>query len=191
MADNAVRPADRRARPVLGFRRRPGRLALVVFRLPLQAYRHCQGWLMGHTFMVVTHTGRKTGLPHSTVAMILRYEPRSREAVVCSAWGPGTDWFRNIRARPALRIDIGRETYTPEQRFLTENESLGVLADCLRRHPRRFRFIGRVLGWGDLRSEAVAAEFVRTRPFVAFRPRDREDAGRATARPDPSALAGM
>jgi hypothetical protein len=27
--------------------------------------------------------------------------------VICSAWGQGTDWMRNIRARPGLRIQIG------------------------------------------------------------------------------------
>jgi hypothetical protein len=40
----------------------------------------------------------------------------------------------------------------------------------MRRHPWRFRLIGRVLGLGDLREELVAREFVRTRPFVSFQP---------------------
>ena len=28
-----------------------------------------------------------------------------------------------------------------------------------------------VLGWGDLRSDAVLRDFVHTHPFVSFRPR--------------------
>ncbi len=102
--------------------------------------------------------------------MVLRYEPHGHEVVICSAWGPDTDWIRNIKARPALRVEIGRESFTPEQRFLTEDESVAVVADCLRRHRLRFRFIAWVLGWGDLRSEPVVRQLVRTRPFVSLRP---------------------
>jgi deazaflavin-dependent oxidoreductase (nitroreductase family) len=115
----ASRPADPAAKPLLGLRRRPGRLALAVFRLPLPLYRRGWGGRLGHTFLLLVHAGRKTGKPHSTTAMVLRYDPQTREAVICSAWGKDTDWIRNIRARPALRVQIGRESFTPQQRFLS------------------------------------------------------------------------
>lgn len=76
-------------RPLLGLRRKPGRFVLAVFRMPLRAYRHDAGWLLGRTFMEFVHTGRKTGRPYETVAMVLRYDPDAREAVICAAWGPG------------------------------------------------------------------------------------------------------
>jgi hypothetical protein len=34
--------------------------------------------------------------------------PHTREAVICSAWGQDADWIRNIRAHPALQVQIGR-----------------------------------------------------------------------------------
>ena len=37
-------------------------------------------------------------------------------------------------------------------------------------HPHRLRLMSAILGWGDLRDDAVLREFVRARPFVAFRP---------------------
>jgi deazaflavin-dependent oxidoreductase (nitroreductase family) len=163
-------PASPAAKPLLGLRRRPGRLALVVFRLPLGLYRRGWGGLLGHTFLLLVHAGRRTGKPHSAVAMVLRYDPGTGEAVICSAWGPDTDWIRNIRARPALRVQLGREAFTPRQRFLSEEESLAVVAGFRREHPGRVRLISRILGWGDLRSDTAAREFVSTRPFVAFRP---------------------
>jgi deazaflavin-dependent oxidoreductase (nitroreductase family) len=166
----ASHPADRGAKPVLGLRRRPGRLALAVFRLPLPLYRRGWGWLLGHTFLLLVHAGRKTGKPHSTVAMILRYHRQTREAVICSAWGKDTDWIRNIRARPALLVQIGRESFTPDHRFLSEDESVAIVAEFQRRHPYRSRLLASILGWGDLRSDAAAREFVRTRPFVSLRP---------------------
>jgi deazaflavin-dependent oxidoreductase (nitroreductase family) len=154
----------------MGIRRQPGRLALAAFRLPLPLYRWGWGWLLGDTFLLVVHAGRKTGTPYSTVAMVLRYNPHIHEAVICSAWGKDADWIRNIQARPALRVQIGRDSFTPDQRFLTEEESLAVVAEFQRRHPHRSRLLASILGWGDLRSDAAAREFVSTRPFVSLRP---------------------
>jgi deazaflavin-dependent oxidoreductase (nitroreductase family) len=161
-------PAGRRATPLLGLRRQPGRLALTLFRLPL--YRRGWGWLLGDTFLLLVHAGRKTGKPYSIVAMVLSYNPRTRKAVICSAWGKDTDWIRNIRAHPALKVQIGRESFTPGQRFLSEDESVAVVAGFQRRHPYRSRLLASVLGWGDLRSDAAAREFVSTRPFVCVWP---------------------
>ena len=51
--------------------------------------------------------------------MVLTYDAQTEEAVICSGWGLNTDWIRNIRALPALQIQIGRESYPPEQHFLS------------------------------------------------------------------------
>jgi deazaflavin-dependent oxidoreductase (nitroreductase family) len=122
--------------------------------------------------LLLVHAGRKTGKSRSAVAMVLRYDRRTHEAVICSAWGQDTDWVRNIRVRPALQIQIGRESFTPEQRFLSEGESLSVVAGFRRRHPWRLRLLSSVLGWGDLASDTAAREFVSARPFVSLRPAD-------------------
>ena len=163
-------PLHRSPRPVLGLRRKPGRLALVLFRMPLGAYRHDAGWIMGHTFVQFTHIGRKTGQPHEAVAMVLRYDNASREAVICAAWGPETDWYRNLRTAPASKVQLGRDAYTPEHRFLTDNEAFEVAVQFRREHPRRLRLLSKILGWGDLRDDDRVRGFIQTHPFVAFRP---------------------
>jgi deazaflavin-dependent oxidoreductase (nitroreductase family) len=122
--------------------------------------------------MLLVHAGRKTGLPHLMTAMVMHYDPTSREVIIFSAWGPHSDWIRNLRARPALRVEIGAESYTPQHRFLTEDESVAVASDFLHRHPFRRLVASRILGWPDLRVEAVLREFVRAHPFVALRPVD-------------------
>ena len=141
-------------------------------RLPRPLYHRGWGRLLGHTFLLLVHEGRKTGEPHATVAMVLAYEPQIREAVICSVWGPNTDWIRNIRARPALRVKIGRESFAPEQRFLSEDESFSAAVAFRRRHPWRLRLFSRILGWGDLSGDAAVRDFVHGRPFVALRPKD-------------------
>ncbi len=158
-------------RPLLGLRRQPGRVALAAMRLPRPLYHRGWGWMLDHLFLLIAHQGRRTGTRHETVAMPLAYDPVTREVVVCSAWGPNTEWMRNLRAHPALQIQIGHESYVPEQRFLSEDESVAVVEGFRRRHPWRVRLFAAILGWGDLSSETAVREFVRTRPFVSFSPR--------------------
>ena len=70
-------------RTLFGLRPRPGRLALATMRLPRPLYDHGWGRLLGHTFVLIAHRGRKTGRRRETVAMPLRYDPGTREVVVC------------------------------------------------------------------------------------------------------------
>ena len=39
-----------------------------------------------------------------------------------------------------------------------------------REHPQRLRLLSTILGWGDLRDDAAVRGFIRTHPFVTFRP---------------------
>jgi len=42
--------------------------------------------------------------------------------VICAAWGPRSDWYRNLRAGPAVKVDFGR-AFTPVHRFITDEEA--------------------------------------------------------------------
>jgi hypothetical protein len=69
-------------------------------------------------------------------------------------------------------VEIGRESYTPQHRFLSEGESVAVARDFLQRHPYRGLVATRILDWPDLHAEPALRDFVRTHPFVALRPAD-------------------
>ena len=58
-----------------------------LFRLPLKAYGHNAGPAVGRTFLAFAHVGRKTGQPYQTVAMVLRDDKVTGEAVICAGWG--------------------------------------------------------------------------------------------------------
>jgi deazaflavin-dependent oxidoreductase (nitroreductase family) len=158
------------ARPLLGLREAPGRLTLAVFRMPLRLYRRGWGWMLGRTFLMLDHIGRKTGESHDTVAMVLSDDADTGELVICSAWGPEADWTRNLQAGPAREVRVGHERFVPEHRFLSEDEAVAVAVAFRRRHPYRLRLLSTVLGWGDLRPDNAVRDFVRAHPFVALRP---------------------
>jgi deazaflavin-dependent oxidoreductase (nitroreductase family) len=178
MTTDAPTPPQPQPKPLLGLRRKRGRLALAVFRMPLRAYDHGAGRLLGHTFLEFTHTGRRSGRAYRTVAMVLRHDPATREAVVVAAWGPDSDWVKNLRAGPAVSLQLGRDAFVPEHRFLPVDEAVDVAVQFRREHPGRLRLISAALGWPDLTADDALAEFVRTHPFVAFRPAAATSAGR-------------
>jgi deazaflavin-dependent oxidoreductase (nitroreductase family) len=171
MTPGVSSPSSRhRQRPWLGLRGVPGRVALSVFRTPSWLYHRDKGWMLGRTFLMVVHVGRTTGQPHDMVAMVLADDPDTGEVVIFSGWGPHADWLRNLHARPAREVRIGRERFVPEHRFLAEDEAVAVVVAFRHRHPRRIRLASAILGWGDLRSDAVVREFVQGHPFVALHP---------------------
>jgi deazaflavin-dependent oxidoreductase (nitroreductase family) len=157
-------------RPLLGFRTVPGRLALTVFRVPLYLYRRGWSWLLGRVFLLLVHVGRTTGQPRETMAMVLSDDRTTRELVICSGWGPDTDWIRNLQAGPAREVVVGRDRFVPEHRFLTDGEAAAGAAVFRRRHPRRLRLVAAILGWGDLGSDDAVRAFVQRHPFVGLRP---------------------
>lgn len=167
---------------LLGMRRRPGTIVLAVFRIPQPLYRLGVGWIFGHAFLLLVHRGRKTGSIHETALKTLTFDRQTREVVVFSAWGESSDWVKNIRVHPAEEVRMGAGTFTPVQRFLSEEETLRVVIAYRRRHPWRLRLLGWLLDWPDLRSHAAVRESVHTRPFVSLRPADgaARDAGAAS-----------
>lgn len=155
-------------RPLLGLRRKPGRLALTFMHMPQRAYAHGSGHLLGHTFLQFSHVGRNSGQEYRAVAMVLGFDERTSEAVICSAWD--SDWCRNLRTQAATNVKIDRLSFTPVQRFLAEDEACDVLTKFRAAHPRRVRLVSLILGWADLSNDANVRDFVRKHPFVCFRP---------------------
>jgi hypothetical protein len=69
-----------------------------------------------------------------------------------------------------LHVEIGRTSFRPEHRFLSDAEAFGVAVRFRREHPYRLRLLAAVLGWGDLNDDTAVRAFVSNHPFVGLRP---------------------
>ena len=183
-------------RGLLGLRRVPGRLAVWVFRFPLRLYRRGWGWMLGRTFLMFEHIGRRTGKRHQAVAMVLADDPLTGELVICSGWGPHVDWVRNLRGRSCDRGADRTRSLRPRHRFLPEDEAVAV-GRAFARHGGRLRLVSTILGWGDLSTDQAIRAFVQdirsspsdVRPEEASKRHDRDrstvDAARRSTQPLP------
>ncbi len=105
-----------------------------VYAAPQWLYRHGLGRLLGHRFLLLTHTGRRTGARHHAVVEVVRYDAATGEAVVIAGYGPTSDWYRNVRVGGPVWVSFGRGGRRARFRDVPADEAAMVLA----RYERRY-----------------------------------------------------
>src|SRR5215469_7567003 len=74
-----------------------------LVRAPIRLYRARLGFVLGSRFLMLEHVGRSSGLRRYVVLEIIG-RPSPGTFVVASGFGTRAQWFRNVRANPAVRI---------------------------------------------------------------------------------------
>lgn len=149
----------------------PTGLARLLFRLPIQLYRWRLGWLLGGRFMLLTHTGRKTGRPRQVVIEVVGGEPRNGGYLACSGFGAAAAWYRNILATPTVTIQVGRRRMVAVAEPLDADAGAEAMATYASRNPWAARRLCRLMGFAVDGGEADFREVGRRLPFIRFTPR--------------------
>jgi deazaflavin-dependent oxidoreductase (nitroreductase family) len=113
----------------------PTGLSRLLFRFPIFFYRIGLGGLFGKRFVLITHTGRKSGKPRQVLLEVIRRDPDTGTVYVIGAYGEKADWVRNVKKAPSIRAQLGWKKYEAEAEFLDEEGRIGVFLDYARRHP--------------------------------------------------------
>lgn len=156
-------------------RRRPSPLLKAFFDAPRWFYTHRMGWLMGRRFLALSHVGRRSGIERQSILEIAVHHPDTRESIVGSAFGTGADWYRNIRATPAHRVQVGSTEYVPHQRFLEPEEARAAAEEFCRAHRLEARMAIPVfvaMGAVEKGEFSDPVDLMASLPMVAFRPAD-------------------
>ena len=114
----------------------PSKALRFGLHLPVWLYRVHLGWLLGNRFLMLTHTGRKSGQPHQTVVEVVRYNEETDTYYVVSGWGEKSDWYQNIRKTPSVTIQAGRRTFQAKAEFIPVEKAIGIVETYARDHPR-------------------------------------------------------
>ncbi|HET7090304.1 MAG TPA: nitroreductase/quinone reductase family protein [Anaerolineae bacterium] len=126
-----------------------------------------RGARLGRLVLLLTTTGRKTGLPRTTP---VQYEIVDGAIYVASARGQEADWFRNIVANPRVRVQIKDEQFEALAEPITDPTRVADLLELrLKRHPVMIRLM--LLAEGlPLRFNRTALEtFAADKAVVAIR----------------------
>ncbi len=159
----------------------PGEVLKAIMRAPVCLYRMRLGWLLGHRVMMLTHTGRKSGLPRHTVLEVIRYDKPTGTCVAASGWGDRASWFRNIQENPLVIVDIGARRIDSFAVLLSANDAERELLSYAQRHRLSFRILARVLGEkagkdGREKIREIARRGSELMPMGAFVPRVNKEA---------------
>jgi deazaflavin-dependent oxidoreductase (nitroreductase family) len=148
--------------------RRPGMLGRLFFRAPLVLYRIGLGGLMPMQLLLTT-VGRKSGQPRQAVVDVLRHDAATDTYYVVSAYGTRSDWYRNLKANPAVRVQVRWRKFSARAATLPKEEAEEVLLDYWRRHRFYARVTMRLVGVKAASEDEVRAAAGKLR-VVAIQP---------------------
>ncbi|MBI3957407.1 MAG: nitroreductase family deazaflavin-dependent oxidoreductase [Chloroflexi bacterium] len=128
------------------------------------------GRLLGKRFLLLTHTGRKSGQPRQAVVEVADFDPARNTYLVASGFGRSSDWYRNVCATPQVTIQVGNRRMQAVTWPLSPAESGAAMVRYAHRHPSAARALPQLLGYqldgSDEDFRRVAEQHI---PFVAFR----------------------
>jgi deazaflavin-dependent oxidoreductase (nitroreductase family) len=98
------------------------------------------GPLVGRLVLLLTTTGRKTGLPRVTP---LQYEQDGETFCLGSSRGTRADWVRNILVNPRVQVRVKSRRFAGCAEVVTDPARVADFLELrLRNHPR---IVGRIL----------------------------------------------
>ena len=126
------------------------------------------GPVYGRLVLLLTTTGRKSGLPRVTP---LQYEEIDGDIVVGSARGSQADWFRNIQANPNVIVRIKSRQFEGVAEPVTDPKRVAdFLAYRLNKNPRMVGFIMRREGVSRNPSRAELENHAAGKAMVIIKP---------------------
>lgn len=115
----------------------------ILFRAPVPIYRARLGFIFGHRFVMLCHTGRKTGETRRTILEVVVND--SAAVYVAAAWGAKAQWLKNVQADPAVVFYLGPKKYPTRAHLVSNDEARDVMHRYVTAHPRTLDKLARFM----------------------------------------------
>jgi len=155
----------------LSTRGKPKGLLRLFLRAPILLYRARLGWLLGGRFLLLEHLGRTSGKRRRTVIEVVDHDEATGAYFVCSGWGRGSDWFRNVQKTPEVRVTVGLRRFEARARELDADQAHARLSSYGARHPKALAQLAKMmLGEAPADLGTAVAQLVEAVPVVELAP---------------------
>lgn len=136
---------------------------------PTYLYRAHLGFVMGKRFLMIEHTGRKSGTLYRTVLEVAGRNPDVREWISTSGTGPNADWYRNLEAGCLQAVWLGSSRHANATvRFLEADEAGPVFATYEAEHQKAAVKLMASMGVSYDGTDEGRVDMMRQIPMVAF-----------------------
>jgi deazaflavin-dependent oxidoreductase (nitroreductase family) len=144
-------------------------LARLAARAPRWLYRLGLGRLLGGRFLMLTHIGRKSGLPRQVVLEVVRHDTAADTYLIASGWGERADWLRNIEQNPHVLVHTGARRVEATASRLAIDAAADEFCEYARRHPLAARNLSKLMTGVALDRTTVSCQRLAERvPLVAL-----------------------
>lgn len=150
-----------------GFDTTPKFLLRLMHLPPRAAYALGLGPLIGRLVLLLATTGRKSGKLRVTP---LQYEEIDGRIYLGAALGQRADWVRNIRANPAVEVQVKGRRFHGTASTIDDCEQIADFLEVrLQRHPRMVGAILRGNGLAQPPTRASLEQYARGLTLVVIR----------------------
>lgn len=147
----------------------PRGLARLFYRLPIWLYRVGLGGVLGERFLLLNHTGRKSGLARQAMLEVVQHDLQTDTYVVAVGFGQKSDWYQNLLAQPEASIQVGRRRLDVTARQLDLQSAGEVMLEFSRKYPGEAKLAG-LLGFEVDGTEEDYRAMGEMMTLVALRP---------------------
>jgi len=113
----------------------PKGISRFFFRFPIYLYRARLGWMMGKRFLLINHTGRKTGLARQAVVEVVYHDEEADRYYVVAAYGSKTAWYSNLLVQPEVTIQVGRRKLEVMAEVVSSKQAGLIFREYIQRFP--------------------------------------------------------
>ena len=147
----------------------PGLMYRLIRKMnPKVAHRFNQGKPPAKFILLLTTTGRKSGLPRKTP---LQFEEIEGKYYVSSGRGNAADWYKNILANPQVEVQIQARRFRGIAEPVTDPERLADFFACrLKRSPFFIGLVMRLEGLPLRYNRSDLKRFSEKKTMVIIRP---------------------
>ncbi len=131
-----------------------------LFRLPLFFQRIGLGILVPRNVLIITTTGRRSGRPHRTP---VEFGPGAggHAYMVMSGWDGNTDWYRNARVDPCVRVWVHGAEWEARAVPVPDEEVALLLKQIAQAQPAANRMWSR---WAGVEMDGSDAGYLAAAP---------------------------
>jgi deazaflavin-dependent oxidoreductase (nitroreductase family) len=104
-------------------------LGRFIWRAPMITYRLGLGPIVGRVLMILSTTGRKSGLPRRAM---IEYHRLDGKKYIAAGFGPETQWYKNIQSDPRVTVQSADGAESMRAIRVTEDDELLAVVNLFR-----------------------------------------------------------
>lgn len=125
--------------------KRPQGLLRFFLRMPILLYRARLGWLLGDRFLMLTHLGRKSGLPREVVLEVVHHDLETDAYFIAAGWREKADWFLNIQINPQVHVMVNRRLFYAQAQISQPPKAAETFYAYALQHPKALHELSRMM----------------------------------------------